>query len=168
MRSFSFKKVRGYLLTALLFFSAGFSFTGCKQDTETEYVMYSLMGTWRNTYSSGYSDYVISENEFKTSGDYGSGYEGNNLVVKMTSDTAGIIYIKYTRSMNPDWSYSETAPDVGKWYAISYKNLSSNAVEFSGAYKAGGATSKATLEEAISEFTIANGYFTLYSACSKQ
>lgn len=162
------------VLCALLFVS--FGFMSCQQEDETEYVNYSLTGTWVNSYSGGTSVYKITSSTFDNSGTssyngttstYDS-YAGNNLVVSYTNDeeTAGYIYIKYTRAMNPDYSYSETAPDVGKWYAIAFKELTASSVSLSGA--AGTVSSTSTLEEAISTFTIANGYFTTYSECVKQ
>lgn len=70
-------------------------------------------------------------------------------------------YTKYT-----SWyRYSTTAPDVGKWYAVHYQNLTSESVELAGAY--GKVSSTTSLEEAKSEFTIANGYFTSHSECKK-
>lgn len=164
------------VLCALLFVS--FGFMSCQQEDETEYVNYSLTGTWVNSYSGGTSVYKITSSTFDNSGtsnyngttsSYNS-YAGNNLVVSYTNDeeTSGYIYIKYTRAMNPDYSYSETAPDVGKWYAIAFKNLTSSSLSLSGAYNASGKTSTETLEEAISTFTIANGYFSYYSECVKQ
>lgn len=103
-------------------------------------------------------------------GSWGDTYAGNNLVVSYTNDeeTAGYIYIKYTRAMNPDFSYSETAPDVGKWYAIAFKDLTSSSLSLASAYKEGGKTSTENLEDAISTFTIGNGYFDIYSECVKQ
>ena len=162
------------VLCALLFVS--FGFMSCQQEDETEYVNYSLTGTWVNSYSGGTSVYKITSSTFDNSGTssyngttstYDS-YAGNNLVVSYTNDeeTAGYIYIKYTRAMNPDYSYSETAPDVGKWYAIAFKELTASSVSLSGA--AGTVSSTSTLEEAISTFTIDNGYFTTYSECVKQ
>ena len=162
------------VLCALLFVS--FGFMSCQQEDETEYVNYSLTGTWVNSYSGGTSVYKITSSTFDNSGTssyngttstYDS-YAGNNLVVSYTNDeeTAGYIYIKYTRAMNPDYSYSETAPDVGKWYAIAFKELTASSVSLSGAY--GTVSSTSTLEEAISTFTIDNGYFTTYSECVKQ
>ena len=162
------------VLCALLFVS--FGFMSCQQEDETEYVNYSLTGTWVNSYSGGTSVYKITSSTFDNSGTssyngttstYDS-YAGNNLVVSYTNDeeTAGYIYIKYTRAMNPDYSYSETAPDVGKWYAIAFKDLTASSLSLSGAY--GTASSTSTLEEAISTFTIDNGYFTTYSECVKQ
>ena len=70
--------------------------------------------------------------------------------------------------MNADWSYSETAPDVGKWYAISYKDLGAEKISISGAYKEGGATSCETLDEAVTEFTVDNGYFGFYTSHTRQ
>lgn len=162
------------VLCALLFVS--FGFMSCQQEDETEYVNYSLTGTWVNSYSGGTSVYKITSSTFDNSGTssyngttstYDS-YAGNNLVVSYTNDeaTSGYIYIKYTRAMNPDYSYSETAPDVGKWYAIAFKELTASSVSLSGAY--GTVSSTSTLEEAISTFTIDNGYFTTYSECVKQ
>lgn len=162
------------VLCALLFVS--FSFMSCQQEDETEYVNYSLTGTWVNSYSGGTSVYKITSSTFDNSGTssyngttstYDS-YAGNNLVVSYTNDeeTAGYIYIKYTRAMNSD--YSETAPDVGKWYAIAFKELTASSVLLSGAYNASGKTSTETLEEAISTFTIAKEYFNNYSECVKQ
>lgn len=164
------------VLCALLFVS--FGFMSCQQEDETEYVNYSLTGTWVNSYSGGTSVYKITSSTFDNSGTsnyngttstYDS-YAGNNLLVSYTNDeeTAGYIYIKYTRAMNLDSSYSETAPDVGKWYAIAFKELTASSVSLSGAYNASGKSSTETLEEAISTFTIDNGYFDYYSECVKQ
>lgn len=151
------------VLCALLFVS--FSFMSCQQEDETEYVNYSLTGTWQSSYG---EIFKITSTSLSNGGSWGDTYAGNNLLVSYTNDeaTSGYIYIKYTRAMNPDYSYSETAPDVGKWYAIAFKELTASSVSLSGAY--GTESSTSTLEEAISTFTIANGYFTSYSECVKQ
>jgi len=171
------------VLCALLFVS--FGFMSCQQEDDDNGLpdgVYelsdnsALIGTWVNSYSGGTSVYKITSSTFDNSGTssyngttstYDS-YAGNNLVVSYTNDeeTAGYIYIKYTRAMNPDYSYSETAPDVGKWYAIAFKDLTASSLSLSGAY--GTVSSTSTLEEAISTFTIANGYFGFYSECLKQ
>lgn len=137
---------------------------GCK--TQPEEVSYSdIFGKW--TDDSG-SIYEITEDSFKNYGEGWSAYEGNSLEIIPNDDgKSGTIFLKYTVSMNPDYSYSNTAPDVGKWYAVSYKNLTKNSVSLSGAFKLGGKTSTATLKEAIQEFTVANGYFDSYSECTK-
>lgn len=137
---------------------------GCK--TQPEEVSYSdIFGKW--TDDSG-SIYEITEDSFKNYGEGWSAYEGNSLEIIPNDDgKSGTIFLKYTVSMNPDWSYSNTAPDVGKWYAVSYKNLTKNSVSLSGASKLGGKTSTETLKEAIQEFTVENGYFGTYSECTK-
>ena len=137
---------------------------GCK--TQPEEVSYSdIFGKW--TDDSG-SIYEITEDSFKNYGEGWSAYEGNSLKIIPNDDgKSGTIFLKYTVSANPDWSYSNTAPDVGKWYAVSYKNLTKNSVSLSGAFKLGGKTSTETLQEAIKEFTVANGYFDNYSECKK-
>ena len=138
---------------------------GCK--TQPEEVSYSdIFGKW--TDDSG-SIYEITEDSFKNYGEGWSAYEGNSLEIIPNDDSkSGTIFLKYTVSINPDWSYSNTAPDVGKWYAVSYKkNLTKNSVSLSGAYKSDGKTSTETLEEAKEEFTVANGYFDFYSECKK-
>ena len=153
------------VLCALLFVS--FGFMSCQQEDETEYVNYSLTGTWQSSYG---EIFKITSTSLSNGGSWGNSYAGNNLVVSYTNDaaTSGYIYIKYTRAMNSDYTYSETAPDVGKWYAVAFKELTASSVSLSGAYNASGKTSAETLEEAISTFTIANGYFDIYSECVKQ
>lgn len=146
------------ILSAILFV---FAFAGCKVDTKYEF--YDLEGTWKSSYGETYT--IDFSNDTFDAGSYS--YAGENVVVKFTDNASGYIYIKYTRAMNADYSYSETAPDVGKWYAIAYKNLTDSSIQLSGAYKSGGKTSTDTLEEAISEFIIANGYFSEYSDCTK-
>lgn len=162
MKNTKFSFNRAWLVLTALLMSAlvAVSFTSCKSDDDDA----SIYGTWVNKTDTYTETYKITETMF--SNGY---YEGNNLTVIESSDSSGYIYIKYTKSMNDDWSYSETAPDVGKWYAISYKNLTDDTVSISGAYKSGGgATSTETLDEAVSEFTIENGYFGTYSDCKRQ
>ena len=153
------------VLCALLFVS--FGFLSCQQEDETEYVNYSLTGTWQSSYG---EIFKITSTSLSNGGSWGNSYAGNNLVVSYTNDaaTSGYIYIKYTRAMNSDYTYSETAPDVGKWYAVAFKELTASSLSLSGAYNASGKISAETLEEAISTFTIANGYFDNYSECVKQ
>lgn len=161
MKNTKFSFNRAWLVLTALLMSAlvAVFFTSCKSDDDDA----SIYGTWVNKTDTYTETYKITETMF--SNGY---YEGNNLTVIESSDSSGYIYIKYTKSMNDDWSYSENAPDVGKWYAISYKNLTDDTVSISGAYKSGGATSTETLDEAVSEFTIENGYFGIYSDCTRQ
>lgn len=149
-----------------------FSFSACNVTTEPEVEhVYKqidaddlLVGTWTGGSTEWPESYTITNTTFESKGYY----KGNNLVVQKLDSTSGYIYIKYTVAMNADWSYSETAPDVGKWYAISYKDLGAEKISLSGAYKKDGATSCKTLDEAVTEFTVDNGYFGTYSSCTRQ
>lgn len=138
---------------------------GCKTQPEEVFIS-DLYGKWT---SSPEEVYEISKDYFKTYGEGWSGYEGDSIIIitNENDNASGTIFLKYTVSMNSDNSYNNTAPDVRKWYAVSYKNLTKNSVSLSGAYKLGGKTSTETLKEAIKEFTVANGYFDYYSECTK-
>lgn len=149
-----------------------FSFSACNVTTEPEVEhVYKqidaddlLVGTWTGGSTEWPESYTITNTTFESKGSY----KGDNLVVQKLDSTSGYIYIKYTVAMNADNSYSETAPDVGKWYAISYKDLGAEKISLSGAYKKGGATSCETLDEAVTEFTVDNGYFAYYSPLTRQ
>ena len=168
------------VLCALLFVS--FGFMSCQQEDDDNGLpdgVYelsdnsALIGTWQSSYG---EIFKITSTGLSNGGSWGDSYAGNNLVVSYTNDeaTSGYIYIKYTRaycSTHSDpttytYIYDTDAADVGKWYAIAFKELTASSVSLSGA--AGTVSSTSTLEEAISTFTIANGYFTTYSECVKQ
>lgn len=178
--SFSFGRVVRSFGAFVVFLSAAVLLSACKTPDD-EIVLPAgieelspdspLIGTWQDSFG---STYEISENEFSNYGESYESYAGNNLVIKMTSENSGYIYIKYTRAAYVDadgkWNYTtdETkAPDIGKWYAVAYRKLGDSSIHISGAYKTGGRTSVEFLEDAIAEFTIANGYFEAFSECSK-
>ena len=166
------------VLCALLFVS--FGFMSCQQEDDDNGLpdgVYelsdnsALIGTWQSSYG---EIFKITSTSLSNGGSWGDSYAGNNLVVSYTNDeaTSGYIYIKYTRaycSTHSDpttYIYDTDAADVGKWYAIAFKELTASSVSLSGAY--GTVSSTSTLEEAISTFTIDNGYFSTYSECVKQ
>ena len=140
---------------------------GCKTQPEEDFIS-DLYGKWTSSFGEVFE---ISKDYFKNYGEDWNGYEGDSIIIitNENDNASGTIFFKYTISKNPDpdWSYSNTAPDVGKWYAVSYKNLTKNSVSLSGAFKIGGKTSTDTFFEAIKEFTVANGYFGIYSECTK-
>ena len=138
---------------------------GCKTQPEEDFIS-DLYGKWTSSFGEVFE---ISKDYFKNYGESWSCYEGDSIIIipNENDNASGTIFLKYTVSRNPDGSYSNTAPDVGKWYAVSYKNLTKNSVSLSGAYKSDGKTSTETLEEAKEEFTVANGYFDYYSECTK-
>ena len=179
MKNTKFSFNRAWLVLTALLMSAlvAVSFTSCKSDDDddlpsgVEYLSSDslLIGTWNGGTEQYPESYKISKNDF--SNGY---YEGNELCVRNISSSSGYIYIKYTRaycSTHSDpttytYIYDTDAADVGKWYAIAFKDLTASSLSLSGAY--GTVSSTSTLEEAISTFTIANGYFSTYSECVKQ
>lgn len=68
-------------------------------------------------------------------------------------NTSGIIYGKYTTAP----SYNTGV--ANKYYAIAFKDLTSDTVSISGAYKGDGISATDTLAEAKTTFTEADGYF---------
>lgn len=165
---FSFGSVAAFLGALLIVVSLSFSLASCKTDNDDDDPIL-LVGKWQD--SSNFI-YEISKNEFSNYGEGFYSYAGNNLVISITSNdfSSGYIYIQYTRAADENWNYTTDktkAPDIGKWYAISYKGLTASSIQISGAYKYDGKTSTETLEEAMAEFTIENGYFAMYSDCVK-
>ena len=75
-------------------------------------------------------------------------------------NTSGIIYGQYTTAP----SYNPSV--ANKYYAFAFKDLTSDTVYISGAYKDGGVFATDTLAEAKTTFTEANGYFAQYSDCT--
>ncbi|WP_149554063.1 hypothetical protein [Treponema pectinovorum] len=176
MKSTLFALRRAALLLVALT-SISLTMVSCNHEEDESYG--DIEGTWKSTYG---EVYTITPTTFAAQGSY----EGNELKViyTNTANTQGYIYIKYTKAYEStttdpndaswqysSWSnswyrYSTTAPDVGKWYAISFKGLTSSSVQLSGAY--GAKSSTATLEQAIDTFTVENGYFSGYSSCSRK
>ena len=171
---FSFGSAATFLGALLVVVSLSFSLASCKtadddnplpQGIEELSADSPLIGKWKDSYG---SIYEISQTEFSNYGKSYESYAGNNLVISKSTDNSGYIYIQYTRAADENWNYTTDktkAPDIGKWYAISYKGLTASSIQISGAY--GEKTSTETLEEAITEFTIENGYFANYSDCTK-
>ena len=171
---FSFGSAATFLGALLVVVSLSFSLASCKtadddnplpQGIEELSADSPLIGKWKDSYG---SIYEISQTEFSNYGENYNSYAGKNLVISKSTDNSGYIYIQYTRAAEKNGNYTTDktkAPDVGKWYSISFKELTNSSIKLSGAY--GEKTSTETLEEAITEFTIENGYFANYSDCTK-
>ena len=187
------KNLKFSRLFAAMMFVACLALAGCTPVTEEKfsevdnYIIVrpleaddAIIGTWA---ASEYEKYTFSVDNFVSL----LAYEGDNILIAEDDESSGRIFIKYTKAIeysadepaedaeNPwtysSWTknwyrYSSTAPDVGKWYAISYKDLTENSVNISGA--GGEKTSFENLKDAVKEFTINNGYFTYYSECTKE
>lgn len=116
-----------------------------------------LLGTWTSTYN---ETFIYDGLTFTSAYSGSTTYKMEAEKIIWSSDYSGIIYGRYTKN-----TYSPEV--VGLYYAVSFKDLSRNKVSISGASKGDGKKGGGTLEEAISEFTIENGYFGIYSVCEK-
>ena len=170
MKNISFKKI--LLSFGLLFSFVAFNSCIDPNSAITEDSILSsnivaadaIIGTWTGTYPG--ESYTITSTTFVSAGSY----EGNNLYIKKLTNTSGYLYFKYTKAADSNWNYTtdpSLAPDVGKWYAVYYCDLTAASVKISAAYKSNGVTSTANLAGAVSEFTVANGYFAGDSTCVK-
>lgn len=114
-----------------------------------------LLGTWENKQPTYTETYIYDGITFTSINTYKMEVER----IIWNSDTSGIIYGKYTEN-----TYNSSV--VGKYYAVSFKDLTDTSISFAGAYKDGKMAAD-TLVEAITEFTINNGYYGNYSSCKK-
>lgn len=147
MKTKKFGKIHTYSLLLVFLFIAIIS---CNKNPYNR-----LLGTWENKQPTYTETYIYDGINF----DAGS-YKMKVKSIIWSSDASGIIYGRYiTNSF-----YTNV---VGKYYAVSFKDLTYNNISISGAYKSDGKTGTDTLVEAISEFTINNGYYSLYSSCKK-
>lgn len=146
MKTKKFGKIHTYSLLLVFLFIAIIS---CNKNPYNR-----LLGTWENPTYKG-ETYIYDGITFTSSGSY-------KMKVKSiiwSSDASGIIYGKYTEN-----TYSPSV--VGKYYAVSFKDLTYSSVSICGAYK-NGKMAADSLVEAITEFTINNGYYSFYSSCKK-
>lgn len=149
MKTKKFGKIHTYSLLLVFLFIAIIS---CNRNPYNDNSR--LLGTWENPTYKG-ETYIYDGITFTSSGSY-------KMKVKSiiwSSDASGIIYGRYTKNTND-------SSVVGKYYAVSFKDLTDTSILISGAYK-DGKMSADTLIEAITEFTINNGYYSFYSSCKK-
>ena len=147
MKTKKFGKIHTYSLLLVFLFIAIIS---CDKNPYNDNSR--LLGTWISTYN---ETYIYDGITFTSSGSY-------KMKVKSiiwSSDASGIIYGKYTEN-----TYDSSV--VGKYYAVSFKDLTYSSISISGAYK-NGKMAADSLVEAINEFTINNGYYGTYSSCKK-
>ena len=147
MKTKKFGKIYTYSLLLVFLFIAIIS---CNKNPYNR-----LLGTWENKQPTYTETYIYDGITFTSSGSY-------KMKVKSiiwSSDASGIIYGRYTEN-----TYSPSV--VGKYYAVSFKDLTDTSISISGAYKDGKMAAD-SLVEAITEFTINNGYYSTYSSCKK-
>lgn len=150
MKTKKFGKIHTYSLLLVFLFIAIIS---CNKNPYNDNSR--LLGTWENKQPNFTETYIYDGITFTSSGSY-------KMKVKSiiwSSDASGIIYGRYTEN-----TYSPSV--VGKYYAVSFKDLTDTSISISGALK-GGKMAADSLVEAITEFTINNGYYSFYSSCKK-
>ena len=147
MKTKKFGKIHTYSLLLVFLFIAIIS---CNKNPYNR-----LLGTWENKQPTYTETYIYDGITFTSSGSYKMKVRS----IIWSSDASGIIYGRYTEN-----TYSPSV--VGKYYAVSFKDLTDTSISISGAYKDGKMAAD-SLVEAISEFTINNGYYSLYSSCKK-
>lgn len=149
MKTKKFGKIHTYSLLVVFLFIAIIS---CNKNPYNDNSR--LLGTWENKQPDFTETYIYDGINF----DAGS-YKMKVKSIIWSSDASGIIYGKYTEN-----TYDSSV--VGKYYAVSFKDLTYSSVSISGAYKDGKMAAD-SLVEAINEFTINNGYYGNYSSCKK-
>lgn len=149
MKTKKFGKIHTYSLLLVFLFIAIIS---CNKNPYNDNSR--LLGTWENKQQTYTETYIYDGINF----DAGS-YKMKVKSIIWSSDASGIIYGRYTEN-----TYSPSV--VGKYYAVSFKDLTDTSISICGAYK-GGKMAADSLVEAITEFTINNGYYSLYSSCKK-
>lgn len=147
MKTKKFGKIHTYSLLLVFLFIAIIS---CNKNPYNR-----LLGTWENKQPTYTETYIYDGINF----DAGS-YKMKVKSIIWSSDASGIIYGRYTKNTND-------SSVVGKYYAVSFKDLTDTSISISGAYKKDGKIATDSLVEAITEFTINNGYYSLYSSCKK-
>lgn len=149
MKAKKFGKIHTYSLLLVFLFIAIIS---CNKNPYNDNSR--LLGTWENKQQTYTETYIYDGINF----DAGS-YKMKVKSIIWSSDASGIIYGRYTEN-----TYSPSV--VGKYYAVSFKDLTDTSISICGAYKDGKMATD-SLVEAITEFTINNGYYSLYSSCKK-
>ena len=150
MKTKKFGKIHTYSLLLVFLFIAIIS---CNKNPYNDNSR--LLGTWENKQQTYTETYIYDGINF----DAGS-YKMKVKSIIWSSDASGIIYGRYTEN-----TYNPSV--VGKYYAVSFKDLTDTSISISGAYKEKGKIATDSLVEAISEFTINNGYYSTYSSCKK-
>ena len=184
---FFVSRVKGYLgkmgITGLVLLALALS--GCSTDG-TGNDAGSIYGNWV-----GSSDrYTITNTEFtcefenwESPGVYDPFFTGAIINIRADGPGAGYITIKFTEHANSYYFANGDPFDITeRFYVLHFKNLTSNFMEISQAYSfedpeaeaiqgdygdTGGDEGKATQAEAESIYTVDNGYFDSYSACTK-
>jgi hypothetical protein len=151
-----------------LVLTAALLFTACPQPTDSDDSLPIIPANLAKYFQSlPYSaDYAFYDDGFvvnawtKTFYYYGNSTletKWGGPIVEIVPEGDAYIMIVKIAEVTGSWS---PPPEKGRYFAAAYKNLTGSRVNSSTAYKSdGNNTGLATVEEAVSEYTIANGYF---------
>ncbi|GEM_PF-5685432 len=167
MKSSRFNFGRALSLLCAIFF-VSFSFISCQQEEDTEYVYeYVIVNPYTdsedydklngNTWLSSSNDYYDFNNDTVYYYDGGYGYDWSGKVAGIRDN---YIYFKYVSV----GSGLEDSSLEGKYNAINFKDLTNSTVSMGTAsnYTNKRKACTDTLEEAVKEFTLANGYWSYW------
>ena len=175
------KNLKFSRLFAAMMFVACLAFVGCKPQTEevtVEKVIVvrpleaddGIIGTWISTYDEKYDISITDyDNYSHYDADYNYDadnwhlyYSTNKLKIYEIDETSGFLYGQFD-----DENHIGYGATKGQWYALMYTGLTDTYVKLWQPYKDGGKAACDTLEEAVKEFTVDNGYFAGFSECTK-
>ena len=158
------KNIKFSRLFAAVMVVAILALAGCSQPEDETKKEVSIYGTWVSSYGEKYvitpSDY---DNYYTYNGDFTLYYSTNNLLVKVIDKSSGIIFGQFD-----DANHVGSDATKGQWYALMYTDLKEDSVNLWQPWKEGGKAACTTVDEAVAEFTVDNGYFGSPSACTKQ
>ena len=149
------KNIKFSRLFAAFAFVACLALTACQQQPEE--TKNSIKGTWETSYG---EKYVITstnyDNYYKSGNDFVLSYSTNNINIVEGANNTGFVYGQFN-----DAAHIGYGATVGQWYALYYTDLTDKSVKLYQPYKSGGKGGCNSLEEAKTEYTLANGYFNL-------
>lgn len=174
----------GRALAALFIgFVVCLGFGSCQNESDTEYVYQYVIpltgsdlifGTkWQDDFTD-WNNYGESSYDFKalaTSIETASyGAQTGTVYIRKLSETSGYIYYQISDTTGFSYSNKEASEYSGKWYAVFYKNLTTSSVKMCDAYPSFEASDPDTykiadyhcadtLEDAVNNITVENGYF---------
>lgn len=143
--------VTACLALAALF--AAVALSGC--DASSGPTGDSLVGVWSSTFGDGFT---VTETTFRYQFEGVDQFVGDIANDPDLSAGSGYVVMRITSRLN-SWD-----PEVGKYVAIHWTNLTGDGVREANAYKTGGSYNSGmdTLAEAEAEYTVANGYYGQY------
>ena len=152
------------LMVAVAFVLGTQSFLGC--DLAGSKSDDSLLGYWKSSYGDGFELYYENlQLKYKQYDDATKTVSFAGIVVNNPDLTASTGYIIIQITDTGTWGIT-----VGNYYAVHWKDFTGDTVKQAAAYKVGGDKNNGvpTAEEAATEYTVTNGYYTYYGNYQRQ